>query len=316
MFVNRQGTGTGSTDLYNRTFGVDGNFRLWDHLIINSYFAATDEPNVRGDRKAGRVQMAWRDPVWNVSGFLKHVGDAFNPGVGFVRRRAMQQAFATVGAHSRPRMPVILELNPYADVDFITNLDGMLETREFTAGFGITFMDGSSLRLEYTDQFERLTNPDVITGIELPSGDYPFRFGSTTFRSSGARALAGTVSVSRGGFFDGDRTSVFGSVTLRPNHHLNIGFTAQHNDITLADSSVTADVFGGRIRYAYSTKVFASAFVQYNAASDELVTNIRFNFIHAPLSDVFLVFTERRDLENSVLLDRVLTAKVTKLLAF
>ena len=77
-----------------------------------------------------------------------------------------------------------------------------------------------------------------------------------------------------------------------------------------------ADVFGGRIRYAYSTKVFASAFVQYNAASDELVTNIRFNFIHAPLSDVFLVFTERRDLENSVLLDRVLTAKVTKIFAF
>ena len=47
-----------------------------------------------------------------------------------------------------------------------------------------------------------------------------------------------------------------------------------------------------------------------------MVTNFRMNWIYSPLSDVFLVFTERRDLDAGVVLDRLVTAKVTKLLAF
>ena len=37
--------------------------------------------------------------------------------------------------------------------------------------------------------------------------------------------------------------------------------------------------------------------MQYNALSQVLVTNLRLNFIHAPLSDVFLVYSEQRDLK-------------------
>ena len=61
------------------------------------------------------------------------------------------------------------------------------------------------------------------------------------------------------------------------------------------------------------------AFVQYNQATDELITNARFNFIHAPLSDLFLVYAERRTFAGDAvqtLLDRGLTLKVTKLVAF
>ena len=35
--------------------------------------------------------------------------------------------------------------------------------------------------------------------------------------------------------------------------------------------------------------------MQYNETTDEVQTNVRFNLIHAPLSDVFLVYSERRD---------------------
>ena len=59
--------------------------------------------------------------------------------------------------------------------------------------------------------------------------------------------------------------------------------------------------------------------MQYNESTDELITNARFNWLHAPLSDVFLVYTERRSLADGVsepVLERGLTLKVTKLLAF
>jgi hypothetical protein len=59
-------------------------------------------------------------------------------------------------------------------------------------------------------------------------------------------------------------------------------------------------------------------FVQYNEADRELISNARLNVIHAPLSDVFLVYTERRGLAGGAtegLLERGLTLKVTKLFA-
>jgi hypothetical protein len=46
------------------------------------------------------------------------------------------------------------------------------------------------------------------------------------------------------------------------------------------------------------------------------VNNLRMNWMHAPLSDMFLVYTERRDVRANAVLDRVVTAKVTRSVSF
>jgi len=91
---------------------------------------------------------------------------------------------------------------------------------------------------------------------------------------------------------------------------------ADRNEIALPDVAFTADVYGGRINWALSTRFFTTAFVQYNAAADEVFTNVRLNYIHAPLSDLFLVYTERRDAGSGSIIDRLASFKVTKLVGF
>ncbi|MEJ2239070.1 MAG: DUF5916 domain-containing protein [Gemmatimonadales bacterium] len=316
MFINRQVTESNASETYNRSYGIDANLRLLGHMIVNSYLAATDQPNQSGNSKAAWLQVAWRDPIWDASAVVKQVGGAFDPGVGFVRRRAIRQAFATLGAHPQPDVSQIVEVNPYIEVSLISDLHWDLDTRTVTAGLGTTFIDGSMLTFEYNNNMERLTDPETITGVELPPGEYAFADASLSYTSSGARSVSGGVRLSRGGFFDGDITSIRGNALLRPNYHVSLDFTVEHNDLTLADSSLSADLFSARIRYALSTSFFASAFVQYNSSADEVITNVRFNLIHAPLSDVFLVYSERRNTRTNTLLDRVLTAKMTKLFAF
>ena len=142
-----------------------------------------------------------------------------------------------------------------------------------------------------------------------------------SYTASGERSLSGKVGFSKGGFYDGDRTSVNGNVQLRPSHHLALDFGVQHNALNLGGSEFTADLFTGRFRYAYSTKLFLMGFVQFNESTDDLVTYMRLNFVHAPLSDIFLVFSERRNVANGVfngsqVLDRMVTAKITRLIAF
>ena len=72
--------------------------------------------------------------------------------------------------------------------------------------------------------------------------------------------------------------------------------------------------------YGFNTRTFVSSFVQYNRVAGELITNVRFNLIHAPLSDVFVVLSERRQTNPAdgdwAVLDRGITIKVTRLVQF
>jgi hypothetical protein len=61
--------------------------------------------------------------------------------------------------------------------------------------------------------------------------------------------------------------------------------------------------------------MFWSALIQYNSALQEISSNIRFNFIYQPLSDLFLVYNERRTTTGDVL-ERALIAKMTYVFNF
>ncbi len=316
MFLNRESTGRYDTGDYNRAFAADANLRLLGNLVVNSYLARTEDPHQDGDQNAARIQMSWRDRIWDASAFVKHVGDAFNPEVGFVHRKSIRHGYATVGAHPRPGGSLVHEVNPYAELHYITDLGNVLQTRTATAGFGFLFADGSTLNLSYDNNFERLESPFTVYGNVIPVGDYRANTGSATFTSSRARPLSARLTVGGGDYWNGSRASVSGNVLWRASYRLNFGVDASHNDVSLPDGAFVTDVIGGRIQYFYSTALYASAYVQYNSAADLLVTNVRLTWIHAPLSDLFLVYTEHRDMLNNSVLDRVVTAKVTRSVAF
>jgi hypothetical protein len=62
--------------------------------------------------------------------------------------------------------------------------------------------------------------------------------------------------------------------------------------------------------------VFLNALVQYNSDARLWSSNIRFNIIHRPLSDFFIVYNERRDERTGQMLTRAVIAKMTYMVAF
>ena len=61
--------------------------------------------------------------------------------------------------------------------------------------------------------------------------------------------------------------------------------------------------------------MFLNVLIQYNSTVREIESNIRFNFIHKPLSDFFLVYNERRSTTGEVQ-ERALIAKITYIFDF
>ena len=63
--------------------------------------------------------------------------------------------------------------------------------------------------------------------------------------------------------------------------------------------------------------MFVDALVQYDPGSDLVNTNVRFNLIHHPLSDLFIVFNEQRFATGEAIPPgRGLTVKMTQMVAF
>lgn len=317
LLANRQQTGDGSGAAYNRSFGIDANLRFLNYMIVNTYAAATAEPGLSGNKGAGRVTVGWRDRLWDAAAFVKQVGDGFRPAIGFVRRGSMRHHYATLGAHPQPRVRFVQEINPYVEVDYITDLQSVLETRAIRYAFDTQFLDGGELETEYRDTFERVAQPFRVSGgTTVDAGDYDAREFGMSYRSSASRRFSGRAGFSAGGYFGGEKQSFKTGLVWRTGPRLAFDLSLDRSHITLAERSFSTDLVGLRARYGLSTTFFASGFFQYNSAADHRVLNFRLDYLHSPLSDLFVVYTERRDSSAGDVLERAFTVKLTKLLAF
>lgn len=63
--------------------------------------------------------------------------------------------------------------------------------------------------------------------------------------------------------------------------------------------------------------MFLDALTQYDAAIKQFNANIRFNLIHHPLSDLFIVFNEQRfTTPDAPMAGRSIVVKFTQMIAF
>ncbi|MDT8342449.1 MAG: DUF5916 domain-containing protein, partial [Longimicrobiales bacterium] len=307
--------GSGAAD--NRSWGVDANLSLLGPLRVNAYWAGTDAPGAEGDRTAARLGAAWRDRNWNVSALWRRFGDGFDPGVGFVRRTGVEHLYGTVGILRSLPAVGIQEVQPWVEAERFDALQGGLVTRTLRAGVQVTLLSGASLTATATDRFERVDEPFPVGGEEVQPGGYDFREASLELQSSAGRPLSGSVTLAGGTFFSGERRSLGAAFRWLVSPRLAVQGSADYNRIDLPSGATNSSVWAGRIKYAFNTRAFAALNVQYNQITDEVVTFARFNVIHGPLSDLFLVLTERRRVgEGSAVLERAVTAKVTRLLTF
>jgi hypothetical protein len=308
---------SGTSD-FNRVYGVDGRFQFYDRLEVDSYLLASDTPELSGRRLARRFQTAWRDDEFSIGGQYNEVQTNFNPEVGFIRRRdnAQYQADAAWQPQFRDN-DTIRNLNFSTSIDYYKGVSsGQIETRVQDATMGIEFDSGANANFTISNTFDRLLTDDRIQGIRLDPGDYHYLGYSASYSSNSSRNISGNGSVDWGEFWDGDRRSWSGGISVKPDYHLNVSVNYSRNRIALHNGTATTNLVGARVVYGFSPRSFFNAFLQYNSATREVSTNVRFNIMYKPLSDVYIVYNDRRDTALGQPQERAFIVKVTRLLTF
>ena len=174
--------------------------------------------------------------------------------------------------------------------------------------------------MQHDTNFDRLDQPfpirQVPQQISIPVGDYNFSTWGLVLVSDPSKKLFGTLDYTKGKFYSGDITTLVASGTFRPTYRFSVENRYSRNDVQLKEGAFTTHLFRSRINYYFSTRMFLSAFLQYNSDRKQVSSNIRFNFIHRPLSDLFVVYNEQRDVSGAGRTDRAFTIKYTHLLSF
>ena len=304
---------------FNRTYGVDSSFNFFNYLDINAYALKTESENDSDEDYAGSVSALWRDDFWIIGASHMRVGEEFNPEVGFVPRTGMNKTRGQVGMTQRPRgrIPWVREFNPGVGFDYITNPENDLESRSIQTDFFTVFNDASSIRIGYDMIFERLEEDfEIRDGINIPVGDYNWNEFAVSYRSDMSKKFGFSGSYSTGGFWGGDRNQYRAGLQYQPSYKFTSEVNMTRNVVDLPAGAFTVDLVGINANYSFSKRMFLNALIQYNSEENEMVSNIRYNFMPKPLSDLYLVYNERRDMDNNEVLDRAITLKLAWVFPF
>ncbi len=302
IFTSRIGT-DGS---YNYVYGLDGIFRLFgdDYLEINwAQSFETDAKNKALSMDPTKIRLSWERR--NNKGFgydfsMSHSGADFNPGIGFEFRDNYKGTWNRLQWGWLPGMESKLQSHKVY-LGFRGNLwndSGKVESAAIEPGWSFQtkkFLTGDfKISYGYENVEEEF---DLSDKAYIPTGIYNYLTTNTTITSSMTKPLFVTGTIDAGQFYDGFRFSVLLIPTWKISSSLNLSCDYQYNNIKFADRNQEFVSHIGRLKVLYmlSTKLTASAFVQYNSAVYSLASNLRIRYNPREGNDLYIVFNEGRN---------------------
>jgi hypothetical protein len=287
---------------YNRLFGSDMDIRLSNvfgnnNLEIGGAIAGTQTSDLKGQSLAYRFFIDYPNDVVDHFIGVRSVQAGFNPEMGFVSRYGKQISWA-LSLSPRPGVLGIrsLEFIPVG-VEYYLDVNNNPESANWEwRPIGVHWESGEDFEFNILRNFDRLSQDfEIHEGITIQQGRYYFTHYELQAVSSASRKLSGDLTYGWGDYYTGTRSYWSADITLKTGPHLSLSGNITRNDIRLIDGSFATIEAGGRIRYAFSTRLEASLFGQWNNEDQAMNFNFRLHWIPEIGSDVYLVYNHLFD---------------------
>jgi len=287
------------SNLDNYMVGVDFrylNTRLpgGNTLVAEAWYQQSDTDNLSGDDAAWAlgIHMPNRNKFRGTLS-VKEVERNFNPAMGFINRRGVRDYAAEIGYTHRPDSGFLREIYGGIDSRYVQRLsdDGMQTQVILFRLLEMANFQGDNMKFRYAIRKEGLDIPfRIYEDIIVPAGFYTYNRHVIRFETSQARKLSVSGSYSGGGYFNGDRTSLRGTVNWLPNKHFSLGGSYDFNDIELTQGDFITRLMTLNSDIVFSNELAWTNLVQYDNVSDNLGFNSRLHWSPQAGRDVYLVF--------------------------
>ena len=321
LFVNRQGTGDlAAANDHNRTYALDGKWGIEEHTVISSFVARTETPGVTDDDYAFNVRSRTNFPRYDVNLGYQEVGDQFNPEVGFLTRRGYRKPDAMVMTRWRPRDFLRLqEIRPHVSYRGFWGYDGLQETGYTHIDSHWQFRNSYEVHTGMNLTLEGLRTPfEIYPGVVVPPGTYEHKEAQLVFMTNQGAPVSANVRATIGGLFGGERVALEPTLRMRAGETFNTEFSYSRNDVDLPWGSFTTNLVRTRLSYSFNPRTFVQGLLQYNDRADLWSMNLRFGWLQAANTGLFIVYTDTRGLydlfpDRPLRTDRSLIIKFSRL---
>jgi len=319
IFVNRDGLDLRENDTtqvkWNRVAGVDFNLFSADNLWQGKMFLHGSFTPDKEDISHG-MSLEYAGQNLNVSWEHRLVGDDYVAEVGFVPRTGYLRLNPDISYQWFPKSTVVNRHGPtMRNQAFFTDGWGFTDYI-FTMGYEVLLLNTASYSVGYEQSYIKLTQPFDPTNSgkdSLAAGtEHNFRTIEAEINSDRRKLFTYNLGGSYGGFFNAMRTNLQGEINYRFQPFGSIGITTDYNRLTFENEANNSTFFliGPKLDVTFTDNIFLTTWVQYNEQINNVNINARFQWRYAPVSDLFVVYTDNYFSDTLKVKNRALVVKL------
>ena len=173
-----------------------------------------------------------------------------------------------------------------------------MTAKNLHSGYTFFLDNGGYAELSVNPNFQRIASPFAISPFiaNIPAGSYAWSEWQLRGGTDASRPVSASYTFITGGLWSGSQRTQQVAVSVRPSMRAGASLGVSHTEATLVNpnASFEALLWTTRATYSFTTNMFFDALTQYDPHQHQLNANLRFNVIHHPLSDLFVVFNEQK----------------------
>ena len=295
---------------YNRVFGFETKLQSKDTKWKTEWFyhQSLEKENPNEANSYG-INFSYDSPNIEANSYFYGVGENYNPEVGFVPRRDFIFFSPSFQYKFYPKNNSLNRHGPGIDYEFYSNDANGITDYDIDLDYNITFNSDASLTLKSNIKYTLLLydfDPSRSGGEPLPTlSDYNYSNYTFYFRSNQRKEFYFSLNGKFGEFFNGDISTIGGSVSYKLPPYFNVSLSSQYNNLNFPQPYSSAEFFtlSSKINVSFSKDLFFSTYLQYNNQIDNININARFQWRFQPLSDIFLVYTDNYYAKNPLFMN-------------
>ncbi|MFZ1750055.1 MAG: DUF5916 domain-containing protein [Saprospiraceae bacterium] len=295
VFVNRTGLGD-ATDDFNHVYALDGKWGLGQKAQVFGFVAKSVTPGIDGQDHALKLHCNYNWQKWEFRTGYSEVGEGFNPEVGFLQRSAFRKPEIFGLYRWRPdNLLNLLELRPHISYRGYWDFNGQLITGYLHIDNHWQWRSGFEVHTGINYTTEGVVEDFNLSGVVVKKETYKHKELQVVVMTNQNKAVSFNTQMNIGGYFGGNRIATRTSIKARIGDKFASAITLNHNDLDLPNGSLTAFVFGTRLSYSFTPRMFVQSLIQYNNRSKITSVNARFGWLQNANNGLFVVFNIVKD---------------------
>ncbi|KAB1069776.1 carbohydrate binding family 9 domain-containing protein [Tamlana haliotis] len=324
FFINRQATNydeslTGTS--YNRVIGSDFNFFSKDNSVDGKlFFHKSFTPDISSNAISAGNELNVEKRAYSLGLTTQYVDAGFQSDLGFTKRKDILRVNPSGAYNMYPKSEKINTIIVDASYNAYWRASGDMPLSEkYTAlGAEINFTSGASIGLQGTNAYEYLYSSfdplgDKGSGDPIPVGGYHMNYLDLDYNTDRRKAfwLEGTTRY--GAFYTGNKFTTDVTLQYRYQPFFYVALQLQYDDIRLPEPYSSGQIWylGPTINVTFSKTLFFNTDVQYSSQSNYFLLVSRLQWRYAPLSDIFLTYTDTDTTAPFELFERGIYLKIT-----